>query len=234
MINKPRPGNWSPTDKTNTSLSFEYQTSLSTRHTDQIMKHTEADSWQHWSRHHTTRLLNPYLLSTGIVRKGLHPCIMARVLLPEFCVWEYWSPEPQLMSGWGWWQTSEHWPGAAEAEAALQRLLRGCERPGPIPDVETIYHNSLASQLNITEMYSCNILHFSSQFLAGILVRGMRCPVRLWTRNQTNNFILTLANEWSLSCCSWLLQILRVISFRSLISRLPHQVQASILHRSLC
>ena len=65
MINKPRPGNWSPTDKTNTSLSFEYQTSLSTRHTDQIMKHTEADSWQHWSRHHTTRLLNPYLLSTG-------------------------------------------------------------------------------------------------------------------------------------------------------------------------
>ena len=99
MINKPRPGNWSPTDKTNTSLSFEYQTSLSTRHTDQIMKHTEADSWQHWSRHHTTRLLNPYLLSTGIVRKGLHPCIMARVLLPEFCVWEYWSPSPQLMSG---------------------------------------------------------------------------------------------------------------------------------------
>ena len=62
-----------------------------------------------------------------------------------------------------------------------------------------------------------------------LILWGMRRPVKLATRNQTNNFILTLANEWSLSCCSWLLQILRVISFPS--PPLAHASQVIVLNR---
>ena len=127
MINKPRPGNWSPTDKTNTSLSFESQTSLNTRHTDQIMKHTETrtDVTTLITTSHNSIVKSISVVNWPRVWTGLHPCIMERVLLPEVCVWVYWSPEPhQLMSGEGDDRPQNTDPGPAEAEAAVQ--CRGC------------------------------------------------------------------------------------------------------------
>ena len=120
------------------------------------MKHTEAD-WDLTTLITTSH--NPIVKSISVVnwsRSGLDSTLVSwrGCYYRGLCLGLLITGAPPADVRGGWWQTSEHWPGASRGWScsAVQRLLRGCERPGPIPAMSRPFITIHGlSQLNIKQ-----------------------------------------------------------------------------------